>query len=218
MRGSRVSYKIFLTFVIIIALPVLGLSIVLSRIASGVDQARQEDRFAYAESYLKGSILDSLRFAESRLRQATQDARFSRLMPSFLSGDDITQEVLTLMGEYGLEGFALSSGDGTLKPFGYRGSSFAEAGYDGLHNAPRQAGIIDKGGILLFAGLPITPPLTAVGMRSIERSVLEVLKASLSADFDIARRSAPDILVLTTKRDPFGMNLSGISLADIAHK
>ncbi|HAE23182.1 MAG TPA: hypothetical protein DCG47_12805 [Spirochaetaceae bacterium] len=218
MPSSRVSYKIFLTFIIIIALPVLGLSIVLSRIASGVDQARQEDRFAYAESYLQGSILDSMRFAESRLRQATQDARFSRIMPSFLSGQDVTQQVLSLMGEYGLEGFALSPGDGTLISFGYRRESFSGAGYDRQHKAPRQAGRIEKDGILLFAALPLSPALSAIGMRSIERSVLEVLKTSLGADFDIAHRSAPDILVLTTKRDPFGMNLSGSSISELKSK
>jgi two-component system sensor histidine kinase ChiS len=212
MRSSRVSYKIFLTFIIIIALPVLGLSLVLSRIAGGVDEARLEDRFAYAESYLQGSILDSLRFVESRLRQTTQDARFSRLMPSFVSGADITQEVLSLMGEYGLEGFALAPGDGTLSSFGYRRESFSGAGFDRQLKAPRHAGTIEKDGILLFASLPLTPPLAAVGMRSIERSVLEVLKASLGADFDIVLRSEPNTLVLTTRRDPFGMNLSGSSL------
>lgn len=84
MSRSRISYKIFLTFTIVLGLPVLGMSMILSRISARVEESSQEDRFAYAGTYLRDSIDRSVRFAEIRVHQVSEDSRFPRL----LSGSD----------------------------------------------------------------------------------------------------------------------------------
>ncbi len=209
MPATRVSYKIFLTFTIIIALPVIGLSFMLSRISEKVDESRRGDRFSYAESYLRSSIDNELRYTESRLRQIMLDRRLNTAMEKIKLGGDASSELLLLMGEYGLLSLALYDGDDGQAAYGYRMAGYFEGDDASLASAERYSATVSKDGILFLVALPVTGDWRVAAISAVQRTQLEVLNIALGADFDILAYAEPNAPVLTTRRDPFGANLSG---------
>lgn len=203
---TRLGQKIFLTFVLVIALPITGLASMLAGLSGRIEAARIEDRFGYAEDFVYGTFEGALRAAESRLRQLTLDSRFRR---SVAEGPASSETLVILLGEYGLDSLSIEAGSGR---YGVgRPAPAATAAADPIAAAisGRYGAFVDRDGVSLYAGFEYAPGAHAVASRRVERPQLEAILGSIEADLDFFALAEPGAFALSTRRDGFGQSLSG---------
>ncbi|MBN1519034.1 MAG: response regulator [Spirochaetales bacterium] len=206
--SSRISHKVFLTFAIVIGLPILGLSLMLTRISGGVETARLEDRFAYASAYLSDTVNRKVSFVVARTRQLSEDPRYTELAHD---NGKLATSLAVLAAEYELDGLAWEQTDGGLRSHALSEIDFEAAGYGPGLTGPPLSATVDTGGIRIFCRVSTQGGTALIGAVSIERSALEVLSTAMDADFDIIDKATGQKarVLLTTRRDPFGRNLAG---------
>ena len=200
MNRARIGYKIFSTFGILIVFPVIVLSIALSRISTGVESSRLEDRFEYARVFLGTAIADRMQYVAARTRQAAGDGRLASAESDRLA---------ILAAAYGLDGIMVQPAG--LQPESFVVESVPPCFDRAFRTTPPEpmAAVVDARGIRVFAAVDAGPGGIIAGMGSVARSDLEVLEAALGVDFDIASLDGDDTVDLTTRRDAYGRNLAG---------
>lgn len=200
---TRLGQKIFLTFVLVIALPITGLASMLAGLSGRIEAARIEDRFGYAEDFVYGTFEGALRAAESRLRQLTLDSRFRR---SVAEGPAASETLVILLGEYGLDSLSIEAGSGR---YGVGRPAPAAADPIAAAISGRYGAFVDRDGVSLYAGFEYAPGAYAVASRRVERPQLEAILGSIEADLDFVALAEPGSFALSTRRDGFGQSLSG---------
>lgn len=206
---TRLGQKIFLTFVLVIALPITGLASMLAGLSGRIEAARIEDRFGYAEDLVYGTLEGALRAAESRLRQLTLDSRFRR---SVAEGPAASETLVILLGEYGLDSLTIETGSGRYgvgRPAPAASAASAAADPIAAAISGRYGAAVDRDGVSLYAGFEYAPGAYAVASRRVERPQLEAILGSIEADLDFVALGAPGAYALSTRRDGFGQSLSG---------
>lgn len=204
---TRLGQKIFLTFVLVIALPITGLASMLAGLSGRIEAARIEDRFGYAEDFVYGTFEGALRTAESRLRQLTLDSRFRRAVTE---GPAAAETLVILLGEYGLDSLFIEAGAGRYG-VGRPAPAVSAAAADPIEAAiyGRYGAFVDREGVSLYAGFEYAPGAHAVASRRVERSQLEAILGTIEAGLDFYALAAPGYYALSTRRDGFGQSLSG---------
>jgi signal transduction histidine kinase len=189
---------------IVVATPVVILSLMLAVLSGRNEDLRRLDRFRYAQSYLSALIEDRNRLVIARTALVSEDPRLFAALEDPTSKD---QKILLLMAEYGLDGYILSSASDTPSIHMLEQSISRSA--SGL-SAPTQP-VVSPAAVLLFHSEYLKPgnyQLTGIG--SIKRSELEVLRAGIGAEIDIIHRDDPlGTRLMTTSRDGFGRNMAG---------
>lgn len=204
MDKPRIRIKIFTTMAIVVAIPVVILSLMLAVLSARSENQRRLDRFTYAQSFLSALIEDRNRQVIARTMLVSEDPRLHEALVDPLSGH---QKLLILMAEYGLDGYIISTKEDSgilhlLDQSINNGISMSQTPPDP---------VVNSSAILLFhSELLERSGYTLSGVGSIKRSELEVLRAGVGAEVDIMyKNDSLKIRVLTTNRDSFGRNLAG---------
>ncbi|MDX9958854.1 MAG: hypothetical protein RBT68_10485, partial [Spirochaetia bacterium] len=204
MNRPRIRSKIFLTMAIVVAIPVVVLSLMLAVLSGRNEDLRRLDRFRYAQSYLSALIEDRNRLVIARTALVSEDPR---LFAALEDPSTMHQKILLLMAEYGLDGHILSStsDSGSLHLLDLSITRSAS----GL-SAPAQP-VVSPSAILLFHSETLeSGNYRLTGIGSIKRSEFEVLRAGIGAEVDIIHRDDPlGTRIMTTNRDGFGRNRAG---------
>jgi signal transduction histidine kinase len=204
VNQPRIRSKIFTTMIIVVAIPVVILSLMLAVLSDRNDDLRRLDRFRYAQSYLSALIEDRNRLVIARTALVSEDPR---LLAALEDPSTMHQKILLLMAEYGLDGHILSSASDTGSLHMLDQSISRPA--SGL-SAPAQP-VVSPTAILFFHSELLRPgDYRLTGIGSIKRSELEVLRAGIGAEVDIILRGdAMGTRIMTTSRDGFGRNRAG---------
>lgn len=213
MVRTRISYKIFFAFSVIIAVPILAISAVLGGVSGSVEQARQNDRFEYARAFIQREVEDRQRYSAARAVQLSEDTRLSKAILAE-DRDGLGGALSVLAAEYGLDGITVLWPDGAMASWRLDPLADEEAYATRLSSSPHEAVWADRNALRFMHRVGLGSKAELFCTASLGRDRLGILKTVLGAEIDLAKNLGGGgyTVALSTRIDAYGRGLEGSAL------